>query len=422
MPMIDDPRAFLSDLFRRAVEAADPATTIVRHLPARPKGRTIVIGAGKAACQMAKAFENAWGEPVEGLVVTRHGAEEPCRHVRVLTASHPLPDEAGIHAARALLDQVSGLTEDDLVVALISGGGSALLPSPPEGFTLSDEIELNRALLHSGAPISAMNVIRKHFSGIKGGRLAAAAAPARVVTLVISDVPGDRPELVASGPTLPDAEGRNEALAAIRDYRIALPPAILDAIAKAEAPRPDDPVFARNETHIISSARQSLEAAAAEAANAGIETAILSDAIEGEARDIGLMHAAIAREIATRNAPFSKPVLLLSGGETTVTIGSSPAGRGGRNCEFLLSFALATEGLSGLHALAADTDGIDGTEDNAGAISDGETARRIRERGGDGRTLLANHDAWNAFSLSGDLFITGPTGTNVNDFRAILIT
>ncbi len=419
--MTFEPRTFLSDLFRVAVAAADPYEAIVRHLPARPRGRTIVVGAGKAASQMAAAFERAWGERVEGLVVARHGPVETCRYTQVLTAAHPVPDEAGIVGAEALLRHVEGLTSDDLVVALISGGGSALLPAPPQGFALADEKALNEALLASGAPISAMNVVRKHFSRIKGGRLAARAYPAKVVSLVVSDVPGDNPALVASGPTVPDASSAEEALRIIRDYRIGLPASVVEFIGNERAPIPGDEAFSRNEVHVIASARVSLEAAAVHARKLGFQPLILSDSIEGEAKDIGRMHAALALEFSANAQGLSKPMVLLSGGETTVTIVGGKYGKGGRNSELLLSAAIDLQGAEGITALAADTDGIDGSEDNAGAFCDGGTVARIRAAGGDARTYLAGHDAWSAFDLAGDLFVPGPTGTNVNDFRAFLI-
>jgi len=419
-----DPRPFLASLFETAVLAADPLAAIRAHLPERPKGRTIVVGTGKAASQMAAAFEACWEGPVEGVVVARHGPVEPTQQIKVLQAAHPVPDAAGLAGSAALLRQLGGLTEDDLVIALISGGGSSLLPCPADGLTLEDEIAVNRALLASGAPISAMNVVRKHISRIKGGRLAFAAAPARVVSLIVSDVPGDNPAFVASGPTVPDGSTRQDALAIIAEYRMQLPPAVMVHIrsAEARAPLPDHPAFARNEVHVIASARVSLEAAAERAQQAGMEAVILSDSIEGEARDIGRMHAAIAREVALRNRPFAKPVVILSGGETTVTMTGGKAGKGGRNAEFLLSLALDIEGLDGVVALAADTDGIDGSQDNAGAFADGDSVARVRSAGADPRTLLSGHDAWTAFSLAGDLYVPGPTGTNVNDFRAILVS
>jgi glycerate 2-kinase len=417
-----DPRAFLTSLFETAVRAADTLEAIRAHLPARPKGRTVVIGAGKAASQMAASFEKLWDGPYEGVVVARHGPVEKTNTIKVLQSAHPVPDEAGLIGSQALLDAVQDLTEDDLVIALISGGGSALLPAPPDGLTLADEIAVNKALLASGAPISAMNTVRKHVSRVKGGRLAKAAAPARVVSLVVSDVPGDNPAFVASGPTVPDPSTAGEALRIVADYRMALPNNVIQHLRSgaAAAPKPYDPMFARNEVHVIASARVSLEAAAAEAKRQSIEAVILSDQIEGEARDIGKMHAAMAREVALRNRPFLKPVVILSGGETTVTI-SDTYGKGGRNSEFLLSFALDIEGVDGVFALAADTDGIDGSEDNAGAFADGGSAARIRKAASDPRSFLARHDAWSAFHAAGDLFVPGPTGTNVNDFRAILI-
>ncbi len=418
-----EPRPFLTSLFEAAVIAADPEAAIRAHLPARPKGRTIVIGAGKAASQMAAAFERLWDGPLEGTVVARHGPIEACERIEVLQSAHPVPDEAGLVASSALIERVKDLTEDDLVVALISGGGSALLPAPPEGLTLEDEIAVNRALLASGAPISAMNVVRKHISRIKGGRLALAASPARVVSLVVSDVPGDNPAFVASGPTVPDRSSLEEAREIVSRYGMNLPERVSAHLSygAARAPNPDDPAFAGNEVHVIASASVSLEAAAARAREAGIEAVILSDAIEGEARDIGRMHAALAREAATRDRPFTKPVVLLSGGETTVTITGDAHGKGGRNSELLLSLALDIDGVTGIDALAADTDGIDGSEDNAGAFADGTSVGRMRAAGLDPRAQLARHDAWTAFAASGDLFVPGPTGTNVNDFRAILI-
>lgn len=416
-----DPKPFLVSIFEAAVAAADPERTIRDHLPERPKGRTVVIGAGKGAAQMAAAFEKVWDGPVEGLVVTRYGYGAATKRIEVIEAAHPVPDAAGLEAGQRLLRLVEGLNEDDLVVALVCGGGSALLPAPAGSLTLADEIAVNEALLASGAPISVMNAIRKHVSAIKGGRLAAASHPARVVSLIVSDIPGDNPALVASGPTVPDAASRADALKAVQTYGIDLPERVMAHLnsAEADAPRPDDERFARNEVKLIASAAVSLEAAAAEAKRQGIEAVILSDSIEGEAREVGSVHAAIAREIATRNRPFRKPVLLLSGGETTVTLRAK--GKGGRNTEFLLSFALGIDGFDGIHALAADTDGIDGSQDNAGAFCDGETVRRMRAAGLDARALLAANDAWTAFDAVDDLFVPGPTGTNVNDLRAILV-
>ena len=429
MIAITDPKKFLTSLFDAAVAAADPELVIRANLPAKPKGRTIVIGAGKGSAQMAAAFERAWAErhagedaPIEGVVVTRYGYGAPCNTIKIIEASHPVPDDAGLAASKRLFDAVSNLTEDDLVVALISGGGSALLPSPPEGLTLADEIAVNKALLASGAPISAMNAVRKHLSTIKGGRLAAHAHPAKVFSLVVSDIPGDNPAFVASGPTVPDATSRDDALKIIERYRFELPEAVLAHIKseKAHAPKPDDKIFADNEVRVIASAAVSLEAAVKEAERHGVEAVILSDSMEGEAREVAHVHAAIAREVADRDRPFKKPIVLLSGGETTVTI-RAKGGKGGRNSEFLLAFALDIDGYNNIHALAADTDGIDGSEDNAGAFADGTTASRLRDAGEDGVARLNANDAWSAFDAIDNLFIPGPTGTNVNDLRAILI-
>ena len=418
---IANPRRFLTGLFDAAVGAADPEKTLARFLPERPKGRTVVIGAGKGSAQMAAAFEKLWDGPLEGVVVTRYGFGVPCERIEILEAAHPVPDAAGAAGAQRLFEAVRDLGADDLVVALISGGGSALLPAPPPGMTLADEIAVNEQLLASGAPISAMNTVRKHLSTIKGGRLAAAAAPARVVSLIVSDVPGDNPAFVASGPTVPDPASRGDAQQLVERFGLKLPPAALDhlATAAADAPGPGDPVFAKNETRIVASAALSLEAAAEAAQKSGVAAAILSDSMEGEAREVGRVHAAIAREVAVKNRPFAKPVVILSGGETTVTLSGN--GRGGRNTEFLLSLACEIGGQEGIAALAADTDGIDGSEYNAGAFADGSTVRRLRAAGCDPNALLYANDAWTAFNAIDDLFTPGPTGTNVNDLRAILV-
>jgi glycerate 2-kinase len=413
-------RAFLTSLFTAAVEAADPRTVLSAHLPTPPKGRTIVTGAGKGAAQMAAAFETLWDAPLEGVVVTRYGFGCPTKRIKVMYASHPVPDEAGLVASAALFDAVRGLTADDLVVALICGGGSALLPAPPGDLALSDEIALNQTLLASGAPISVMNAIRKQISQIKGGRLAAAAFPAKVISLIVSDVPGDDPAQVASGPTVPDAITRQQARDMVAAWRIDLPPRVATWLNGdvGMPPQPNDAAFANHETTIVASARLSLEAAALKAQSLGIPAVILSDAMEGEARDVGRVHAAILKEVALRNRPFTRPIVILSGGETTVTLRAK--GRGGRNTEFLLALALAAEGVP-FTALAADTDGIDGTHDNAGAFADGQSMMRLRKAGYDPAALLSINDAWQAFEALGDLFVTGPTGTNVNDFRGILI-
>jgi glycerate 2-kinase len=420
--MNSEDRALLASLFDAAVAAADPRKALAAHLPERPKGRTVVIGAGKGAAQLAAAFEDLWDGPLEGVVVTRYGYACATRQIRVLEAAHPVPDKAGLAASDALFQAVAGLGPDDLVVALICGGGSALLAAPAEGLTLDDEVDLNRALLASGAPIGAMNAIRKQVSRIKGGRLAAAAHPAPVVSLIVSDVPGDDPAQVASGPTVPDAVGRAAALKAVRDHSITLPDRIARHLETApeDAPGPDDPRFAGHVVKVIASAARSLDAAADVARAAGVSAVILSDAIEGEAREVARMHGAIAREVARRGRPFTSPVVMLSGGETTVTIRGAH-GRGGRNSEFMLSLAREIEGCAGITALAADTDGIDGSEDNAGAFADGQTVAQMRAAGLDPAALLAGHDAYSAFDAIDALFVTGPTGTNVNDLRAILI-
>ncbi|MDB5529748.1 MAG: glycerate kinase [Devosia sp.] len=414
-------RSLLDALFARAVAKAQPALAVRLNLPPKPRGRTVVVGAGKASAQMAQAFEAAWDGPLSGLVVTRYGYGATCRQIEIVEAAHPVPDEAGYLAARRIMETVSGLSANDLVVALISGGGSALLPAPALGLTLEDEQAINRQLLASGAPIGVMNLIRNQFSTIKGGRLAAHAGPARVATLVVSDVPGDDPAVVASGPTIALTGTRELARKYATLYRLALPPAAAALLEGDGNPAPlaDAPGFAANTVRTIASAALSLESAADLARSQGVEAAILSDSIEGEARDVAQVHAAIAREISARNRPFRKPVVVLSGGETTVTLRGK--GRGGRNAEFLLAFAIAIDGTEGISALAADTDGIDGSEDNAGAYADGTTATRLRKAGIDPLGALANNDAYSAFAAIGDLLVTGPTGTNVNDFRAILI-
>lgn len=420
-------RRLLRQLFDRAIFATNPEYLMQKFLPLKPKGKTIVVGAGKSAAQMALTLETLWEKAgygqLEGAVVTGYGYGIKTRNIDVLEASHPLPDKNGLKATKKLIALVDNLSEDDLVIALISGGGSALLPAPPSFQTLNDEIEINAALLRSGAPIGAMNTIRKHLSRIKGGRLAEYAAPARVVSFIVSDIPGDIAAHVASGPTVPDWSTRFDALKLIEQYQINLPQnaiAFLNSDA-ANAPKPNNPLFEKNEIHIVASAEKSLEAAAAYARNQGLNAIILSDSIEGEAKDIALMHAAIARYVALKNQPFEKPVILLSGGETSVTIAGSH-GKGGRNSEFLLAFAIAIQGEEAITALAADTDGIDGSEDNAGAFCDGQTLLRLKQSGVDATQSLIAHDAWTAFHKINDLLVTGPTGTNVNDFRAILVS
>jgi hydroxypyruvate reductase len=415
------PRELLRRLFEAALGAADPARCVPHHLPAPPKGRTIVVGAGKAAAKMARAVEDHWSGPIAGLVVTRYGHGVPCERIEVVEAAHPVPDAAGQQAAARILRMVQGLSADDLVLCLISGGGSALLALPAPGLTLDDKRAVNRALLKSGANIAEMNCVRKHLSAIKGGRLAAAAAPARVVSLLISDVPGDDPAVIASGPTVADPTTFADALAVLEKYRISEPAAAITRLreAKDETPKPGDARLARVETTIIARPQDALEAAAAAAREAGVVPVILGDSIEGEARDVALVHAGIARQVRRHGQPARAPAVLLSGGETTVTVRGR--GRGGRNAEFLLALAVALNAEPGIHAVAGDTDGIDGTEDNAGALLDPTTPARAAAAGVDAKKALADNDGYGFFAALGDLIVTGPTRTNVNDFRAILI-
>ncbi len=415
------PDALLRTLFDAALQAADPARAVPPFLPSPPRGRTVVVGAGKAAASMARAVEDHWSGPLEGLVVTRYGHAVPCRRIRVVEASHPVPDAAGTAAAAEILELVRGLGPDDLVLCLVSGGGSALLGLPAPGITLDDKRALTRDLLRSGATIGEINTIRKHLSAIKGGRLAQAAAPARLVALAISDVPNDDPAVIASGLTVPDPTTYADAAAVLRKYAIDPPAAIAARLAAAldETPKPGDPVFANTSFTLVATPQMALDAAAAVARAAGITPIILGDAIEGEARDVALVHAAIARQVQRRGQPMPAPAVLLSGGETTVTVRGR--GRGGRNAEFLLALAVALDGAPGIHALAGDTDGIDGTEDNAGARLAPDSIRRAQALGIVARDRLADNDGYGFFSALGDLIRTGPTLTNVNDFRAILV-
>ena len=416
-------RDILRQLFKAAVDAADPKITLPSNLPTPPKGRTIVIGCGKGVAQMASALEQSWEGDLSGVVVTRYGFSVNCKRIKVFEAAHPLPDENGLRATNYIFEALKGLTADDLVIALICGGGSALLPSPPPNFKLSDEQELNKVLLNSGAPIGVMNAIRKHFSQVKGGQLALAAYPAPVITLVVSDVPGDDPAQVASGPTIADRVSIQDAISFINGYKIGIPTNIKDYFEKEDMniPSSNDPRFSKNEVKVIASSKISLLAAAKKAEELGFESYILSDAIEGRASDIGIMHAALAKFRKDENTIFRSPAVILSGGETTVEI-LGKSGRGGRNTEFLLSFALSIENETNITALAADTDGIDGSESNAGAFCDGNTALKMREKGFNPRMHLIQHDAWTAFNAVDELFSPGPTGTNVNDFRAILLS
>lgn len=428
------PRAFLEHLYRAAVHRALPLHNTAPFLPRPPKGRTLVLGAGKAGGAMAQAVEALWPQdaPLSGLVVTRyhHTPPRPAgvrERIEVVEASHPVPDAAGLQAAERILALTRGLTSDDLVLCLISGGGSALLTLPAEGLTLEDKQRINRALLDSGANITEMNCVRKHLSRIKGGRLAAACAPARVVTLTISDVPGDDPSVIASGPTVPDATSCADAVAILQRYAIEVPGAIMSLLEQGalETPKPADAVFQGQEVHMIATPQQSLEAAAAAARAAGLEAHILSDEMEGESREVGKVHAALARAVALRGQPFGRPCVILSGGETTVTVRKQPAGtprgRGGRAGEFCLGLAQALQGQGGVWALAADTDGIDGMEDNAGAFIAPDTLQRALAQGMKIDGYLSRNDAYGYFHALGDLVVTGPTHTNVNDFRAMLV-
>jgi glycerate 2-kinase len=408
-------------MFDAAIAAAQPARCLPAHLPPPPKGRTLVIGAGKASAAMARALEDHWDGPLEGLVVTRYGYEVPCERIEIMQAAHPVPDAASLRAAERLLDAVKGLTADDLVIALVSGGGSSLLVAPAPGLTLADKQAVNKALLASGATISEMNCVRRHLSGIKGGRLAAACHPARLVTLLISDVPGDDPVDIASGPTVGDPSTCADALAIVERYRIDVPPAVRELLRSGagETVKPDDPRLRGIETRMIATPQMALEAAAQVARDAGFTPHILGDSLEGEARELGTAMAGIARQVVVHGQPFTPPCVLLSGGETTVTLKGS--GRGGRNVEFLLSLAVGLDGLPGVHAIAGDTDGVDGAEEIAGALLSPDTLARAWALGINPRASLDNNDGHGFFQALGDSVITGPTLTNVNDFRAIVI-
>ena len=408
-------------MFDAAVAAAQPALCLPPHLPPPPKGRTIVIGAGKASAAMARALEDHWAGPLEGLVVTRYGYEVPCARIEIVQAAHPVPDAAGIEAAERIRQLVTGLTADDLVIALISGGGSSLLVAPGEGLTLADKQAVNTALLHSGASISEMNCVRRHLSSLKGGRLAAVCHPAQVWTLLISDVPGDDPIDIASGPTVADPTTCADAQAIVERYRISVPAAVRHLLESGagETIKPGDPRLQGIQTRMITAPQIALEAAAQVARDAGITPYILGDSLEGEARDLGKAMAGITRQVALHGQPFKTPCVLLSGGEATVTLRGT--GRGGRNVEFLLSLGVALNGLPGVYALAGDTDGVDGAEEIAGALLTPDTLARAWALGTNPRSSLDNNDGHGFFQALGDAVVTGPTLTNVNDFRAILI-
>ncbi|MFM9967774.1 MAG: glycerate kinase [Burkholderiales bacterium] len=423
-------RHLLRHLYDAAVQRAMPAAVIARYLPTPPSGRTLVVGAGKAGGAMAQAVEALWPStaPLSGLVVTRYGHIPPrdaalASRIRVIEASHPVPDAQSEHAAQEILNSVRRLRREDLVLCLISGGGSALMALPASGVTLAQKQAINRALLSSGANIAEMNCVRKHLSAIKGGRLGAACAPARVVSLMISDVPGDDPAVIASGPTIPDPSTCEDAMEILDRYRIDIDTSLRQRLrnGEIETPKPGDVRFADHEIKLIATPRLSLEAAAEAARSMGLDAHILADDMEGESREIGRAHAALARAIARHGEPFSKPCVLLSGGETTVTLGVNAGGRGGRAAEFALGAALDLKGEPGITLFSADTDGIDGSEDNAGAIVTPDTLARAAVRGLNANEYLARNDSYGFFSALEDLIVTGPTYTNVNDFRAILI-
>ena len=417
-----DLRQLMKEMFDAAVAAAQPERCIPPHLPSAPRGRLIVIGAGKASAAMARAVESSWKGPLEGLVVTRYGYAVPCHKIEIVEAAHPVPDAAGHEAAGRILKLVSGLRADDLVLCLISGGGSALLTLPAPGLSLEDKQEINRALLKSGATISEMNCVRRHLSAIKGGRLAAACHPARLVNLIISDVPGDDPVNIASGPTVADATTCEDALAILRRYAVSAPRHVLEVLesGRGESIKPGDPRLPAIKTKLIATPQMALEAAAEVARQNGYSPHILGDSIEGEARDVGKVMAAIALQIAGRQQPFAPPCVLLSGGETTVTVRGN--GRGGRNVEFLLSLGIALQGTPGIHAIAGDTDGVDGQEEVAGAFLTPDTLARAWDQSIRPADSLARNDGHGFFEALGDSLVTGPTLTNVNDFRAILVS
>ena len=413
----------MREMFEAAIASAQPQLCVPPHLPlpSEVKGRLIVIGAGKASAAMARAVEDHWTGPLSGLVVTRYGYQVPCERIEIVEAAHPVPDQAGLDAAQRLLQVVQGLSADDVVLCLISGGGSSLLPLPLLGISLQDKQQVNRALLASGATISEMNTVRRHLSAIKGGRLAAACHPARVINLLLSDVPGDRPLDIASGPTVADPSTCEDALAIVRRYGIELPAHVLQVLSSGagESVKPTDPRLARVDTRMVAAPQQALQTAAAVALRHGYTPYVLGDAIEGEARDVGKVLGAMALQVAERGEPFARPCALLSGGETTVTLRGQ--GRGGRNVECLLSLALATQGHPRIHALMGDTDGVDGIEEIAGALMGPHTLQEAFAKGLSPRASLDANDGHGFFQTLGDSVITGPTLTNVNDFRVILI-
>jgi len=414
-------RELLRRMFDAAIAAAQPALRVPAHLPAKPRGRLVVIGAGKASAAMAKAVEDHWHGDLSGFVVTRYGYSIPCQRIEIFEAAHPVPDARSMEGAQRMLAVVRDLSADDLVLCLMSGGASSLLVAPLEGLTLEDKQHVNRALLNSGASIGEMNCVRRHLSAIKGGRLAAACHPAKVVTLLISDVPGDQPSDIGSGPTVADGTTCADALAILKRYAIDLPLHVVEVLAsgRGESVKPNDPRLVSNDVRFIATPQMALHAAAAVAKQTGISVHVLGDSIEGEARDVGKVMAAIALHIARHDEPFDAPCMLLSGGETTVTVRGQ--GRGGRNVEFLLSLAIALDGRPGIHALAGDTDGVDGVEEIAGAYLGPDTLARAWAKGINPRESLDENDGHGLFEALGDAIVTGATLTNVNDFRAVLI-
>ena len=416
-----DKEQVLKALLQSAIEAAQPDKVIRNYLPSPPKGKTVVVGCGKAAASMALAFEKHWKYPVTGLVITMNGHSVPTKFIEVVEANHPVPDSNGHNATVRIMSLAKSLGSDDLLIFLVSGGGSALMPLPAEGISLSEKQLINAALLKSGADIFEMNAVRKHISAIKGGKLALAAYPAKVITLAISDIPGDDPTVIASGPTLPDSSTLAEALAILKKYDIDTSKNILTHLknSKSETPKPEDPRFRNNEVHIIATPQKSLEAAALMAKQFSLSTYILSDQICGESKDVAQVHGALAIQIQKYDHPIKTPCIIFSGGETTVTVNGN--GRGGRNVEFLLSLAIYLSGNNSIWAIAADTDGIDGTEKNAGAIINPTTLSRSRGQNMDAKLMLQDNNAYDFFLQLEDIIITGPTRTNVNDFRAILI-
>lgn len=418
--MIEKPEIFLRRLFDRAVEVADPMRSLARFLPPKQKGRVIVIGAGKASARMAEAVEAAWG-PCDGLVITRYGYARPCRGIEIVEAAHPVPDEAGLTATGRMLDLLHSAKEDDFVLALISGGASALLVQPADGITLDEKRAVNAALLASGAPIDRMNTVRKHLSKVKGGQLAAAAYPARMLALMISDVPGDDPAFIGSGPTVGDRSTREEAAEVLRRWRVDVPTRVWHALQSTTGVvAPDDPRLSRVENLIFAAPRQSLEAAADLAKEAGCAVQMLGDNLEGEARDVAHAQAKQALKIKASMRPGDQPVLLLSGGELTVT--RRGQGVGGPNAEFCLALAIALDGADGIHAIACDTDGVDGAAEVAGALVSPDTLKTAKEAGTDASRMLADNDAHSFFEAIDRQVVTGPTLTNVNDFRAVLVS